>query len=75
MQDKKIEYVLIARIDSKQVFSEHYADTFEVQEVGLDDAESTVSMYLDSTDLEPEEVSYIHLRGDKKVHKKFKGDE
>jgi hypothetical protein len=72
MQDKKIEFVLIARIDGRQVFHERYADTFEVQEVGLDAAESTVSTYLDTGDLEPEEVSYIHMRENKKINKKFR---
>lgn len=67
----RIEYVLIARINGKQVFYERYPDTFELQEAGLDAAENTVSAYLDSGDLEPEELSYAR----KTKHKQLKGEE
>lgn len=74
MVQDKIEYVLIARINNQQVFYARYEDTYALQEVGLNDAEDAVSMYLDSDDLEPEELSYIHHMEDKTKLKKFKGD-
>lgn len=75
MTDKHIEYVLIARINGQQVFHGRYADTYEVQEIGLNEAEDTVSMYLDSDDLEPEELSYIHTFNDRRRRKKLRGKE
>lgn len=74
MKDKDIKYVLIARIDGQAVYHQIFNDTYEVQEVGLSDAENTVSMYLTTEDLEPEETSYIHDRKNRERLTKFRGN-
>jgi hypothetical protein len=66
MQDKKIESVLIALVDDKEVFSRRYPDTYKLQEIGLDAAEDAVSGCLDIGDLEPEEMALIHQLRNKK---------